>query len=96
MGNLQHGVSYCRHEGLDNYVAFDDSESKSQNMSDPLDGSASFMCNVSIGTIFGVYRRVSARKHSSKEDFYKKVRNRWRPVYCIWFLNNAGLWHGEE
>lgn len=36
---------------------------------DPLDGSSNIDVNVSIGTIFAIYRRVSAEGECSKEDF---------------------------
>ena len=40
---------------------------------DPLDGSSNIDANVSIGTIFGIYRRVSPRGHSAKdEDFLQE------------------------
>jgi fructose-1,6-bisphosphatase I len=64
MGVLQHGISCAgiASEELDDYVAFDDEISKKSNyvcLFDPLDGSANIDVNVSIGTIFSVYRRVS-------------------------------------
>jgi fructose-1,6-bisphosphatase I len=39
---------------------------------DPLDGSSNIDVNVSIGTIFGVYRRKSAAGAAVKEDFLRK------------------------
>ncbi|HEX5652678.1 MAG TPA: class 1 fructose-bisphosphatase [Chitinophagaceae bacterium] len=65
MGVLQHGISCAgiASEELDDYVAFDDEVSKKSKyvcLFDPLDGSANIDVNVSIGTIFGIYRRVSA------------------------------------
>ena len=64
MGVLQHGISCAgiASEELDDYVAFDDEVSKKSKyvcLFDPLDGSANIDVNVSIGTIFSVYRRVS-------------------------------------
>lgn len=64
MGVLQHGISCAgiASEELDDYVAFDDEISKKSKyvcLFDPLDGSANIDVNVSIGTIFSVYRRVS-------------------------------------
>lgn len=64
MGVLRHGISCAgiASEELDDYVAFDDEVSKKSKyvvLFDPLDGSANIDVNVSIGTIFSVYRRVS-------------------------------------
>src|SRR5918994_977724 len=64
MGVLQHGISCAgiASEELDDYVAFDDGISKKSKyvcLFDPLDGSANIDVNVSIGTIFSVYRRLS-------------------------------------
>jgi fructose-1,6-bisphosphatase I len=64
MGVLQHGISCAgiASEELDEYVAFEDvvsQKSKYVCLFDPLDGSANIDVNVSIGTIFSIYRRVS-------------------------------------
>jgi len=60
-------------EELDDFIAFDDDVSKNLKyvcMFDPLDGSGNIDVNVSIGTIFGVYRRVSPLGTlATKEDF---------------------------
>ncbi|HEV8084297.1 MAG TPA: class 1 fructose-bisphosphatase [Chitinophagaceae bacterium] len=63
-GVLQHGISCAgiASEELDNTVAFDNDISMSSKyicMFDPLDGSSNIDVNVSIGTIFSVYRRVT-------------------------------------
>ncbi|MFM2364173.1 MAG: hypothetical protein RLZZ316_3075 [Bacteroidota bacterium] len=63
-GVLQHGISCAgiASEELDEYVAFDDDVSKNSKyvcLYDPLDGSGNIDVNISIGTIFSVYRRVS-------------------------------------
>lgn len=39
---------------------------------DPLDGSSNIDVNVSIGTIFSIYRRVSENGRATKEDFLQK------------------------
>lgn len=64
MGVLRHGISCAGigSEELDSFVVFDDemsNKSKYVVMFDPLDGSANIDVNISIGTIFSVYRRVS-------------------------------------
>ena len=74
-GVLQHGISCAgiASEELDDYVAFDDDVSKNSKyvcLFDPLDGSGNIDVNVSIGTIFGIYRRVTPQGTiASKEDF---------------------------
>ncbi len=74
-GVLQHGISCAgiASEELDDYVAFDDDVSKNSKyvcLFDPLDGSGNIDVNVSIGTIFGIYRRVTPLGTiASKEDF---------------------------
>jgi fructose-1,6-bisphosphatase I len=66
MGALRHGISCAGigSEEMDEYVAFDDDASKQSKyvcLFDPLDGSGNIDVNVSIGTIFSVYRRVSEK-----------------------------------
>lgn len=61
---LRHGISCAgiASEELDDVVIFDNEISRNSKyicMFDPLDGSTNIDVNVSIGTIFSVYRRVS-------------------------------------
>jgi fructose-1,6-bisphosphatase I len=63
-GVLRHGISCAGvgSEEMDDLVIFDDevsNQSKYVVLFDPLDGSANIDVNVSIGTIFSVYRRVT-------------------------------------
>ena len=65
MGVLKHGISCAgiASEELDDMVVFDNEISRNSKyicMFDPLDGSTNIDVNVSIGTIFSVYRRLSA------------------------------------
>lgn len=57
-------------------ITFDDNLSKDAKyifLMDPLDGSSNIDVNVSIGTIFSIYRRVSKPGHRAKpEDFVQK------------------------
>ncbi|WP_153797130.1 class 1 fructose-bisphosphatase [Foetidibacter luteolus] len=75
MGVLRHGISCAgvASEEMDDIVVFDDEVSNNSKyvvMFDPLDGSGNFDINVSIGTIFGVYRRLSKPgTPCTKEDF---------------------------
>lgn len=66
MGVLKHGISCAgiASEELDDFIAFDDDvscNSKYVCLFDPLDGSGNIDVNVSIGTIFNVYRRKSLK-----------------------------------
>jgi fructose-1,6-bisphosphatase I len=63
-GALRHGISCAgiASEELDDMVVFEDDISRNSKyicMFDPLDGSTNIDVNVSIGTIFSVYRRVT-------------------------------------
>src|SRR5688500_5535200 len=75
MGVLQRDVSCAgiASEELDDFVAFDDDvrrNSKYICMFDPLDGSGNIDVNVSIGTIFSIYRRKSPLgTNVTQEDF---------------------------
>jgi fructose-1,6-bisphosphatase I len=89
-GVLQHGISCAgiASEELDDYIAFDDAESKKSKyvcLFDPLDGSGNIDVNVSIGTIFGVYRRVTAKgDKASKEDFLQKGTQQVAAGYIVY------------
>ncbi|MGG9972778.1 class 1 fructose-bisphosphatase [Ferruginibacter sp. SUN002] len=66
MGVLRHGINCAGigSEEMDDFVIFDDEismNSKYVCMFDPLDGSANIDVNVSIGTIFSVFKRVTER-----------------------------------
>jgi len=87
---LQHGVSCAgiASEEMDNYIAFNDPISKNSKyvcLFDPLDGSGNIDVNVSIGTIFGVYRRVTERGAiATKEDFLQKGVQQVAAGYIIY------------
>jgi len=51
---------------------------------DPLDGSSNIDVNVSIGTIFGIYRRVSTKGPGSLEDCLQKGRQLAAAGYVIY------------
>lgn len=64
MGALRNGISCAgvASEELDDYLAFDDEVSRNSKyvcLFDPLDGSGNIDVNVSIGTIFSIYRRIT-------------------------------------
>lgn len=90
MGVLQHGISCAGigSEELDDIVVFDDeisNKSKYVCLFDPLDGSSNIDVNVSIGTIFSVYRRVSELgKPATKEDFLQPGNKQVAAGYVIY------------
>lgn len=90
MGVLQHGISCAGigSEELDDVVIFDDeisNKSKYVCLFDPLDGSSNIDVNVSIGTIFSVYRRVSELgKPATKEDFLQPGNRQVAAGYVIY------------
>jgi fructose-1,6-bisphosphatase I len=90
MGVLQHGISCAgiASEELDDFVAFDDEVSKNSKyvcLFDPLDGSGNIDVNVSIGTIFSIYRRVSDRGTMvTREDFLQKGKNQVAAGYVVY------------
>ncbi len=89
-GVLRHGISCAgiASEELDDYVAFEDSVSRNSKYVvcfDPLDGSGNIDVNVSIGTIFGVYRRVSPKGSiATKEDFLQKGTQQVAAGYVVY------------
>lgn len=89
-GVLQHGISCAgiASEELDEFVAFNDPVSKNSKyvcLYDPLDGSGNIDVNVSIGTIFAVYRRVSEKGGiATKEDFLQPGRNMVAAGYIVY------------
>jgi len=90
MGVLRHGISCAGigSEELDEFVVFDDeisNNSKYVCLFDPLDGSGNIDVNVSIGTIFSVYRRVSPKgSPCTKEDFLQPGRNQVAAGYIVY------------
>jgi fructose-1,6-bisphosphatase I len=90
MGVLQHGISCAgiASEELDDYVAFDDEVSRKSKyvcLFDPLDGSANIDVNVSIGTIFSIYRRVSPLGSiATQEDFLQPGTQQVAAGYIVY------------
>ncbi len=89
-GVLQHGISCAGigSEELDEIVIFDDevsNKSKYVVMFDPLDGSSNIDVNVSIGTIFSVYKRVSELgKPCTQDDFLQSGSRQVAAGYIIY------------
>ncbi len=90
MGVLQHGISCAgiASEELDDYVAFDDEVSRKSKyvcLFDPLDGSANIDVNVSIGTIFSIYRRVTPLGSiATQEDFLQPGTQQVAAGYIVY------------
>jgi fructose-1,6-bisphosphatase I len=90
MGVLRHGISCAGigSEEMDDIVVFDDivsNQSKYVCLFDPLDGSANIDVNVSIGTIFSVFRRVSELgKPATKADFLQQGIKQVAAGYIIY------------
>lgn len=87
---LQHGISCAgiASEEMDDIVVFDDEISNNAKyvvMFDPLDGSGNIDVNISIGTIFSVYRRVSEQgKPCTLADFLQTGRNQVAAGYMVY------------
>jgi fructose-1,6-bisphosphatase I len=90
MGVLQHGISCAGigSEELDDFVAFNDTVSNNSKyvcLFDPLDGSGNIDVNVSIGTIFGVYKRISpVGQPVTREDFLQPGINQVAAGYIVY------------
>jgi fructose-1,6-bisphosphatase I len=87
---LQRGVSCAgiASEELDDFVGFDDElcrQSKYVVVLDPLDGSSNIDVNISIGTIFGVYRRKTEKGlRCERTDFLQKGEKLIAAGYIIY------------
>jgi fructose-1,6-bisphosphatase I len=90
MGVLKHGISCAGigSEEMDDFVVFDDEVSNNSKyvvLFDPLDGSGNIDVNVSIGTIFSVYRRVSELgKPCTREDFLQPGNKQVAAGYVVY------------
>ena len=75
-------------EENDSYIAFDDSvnnDAKYVVLIDPLDGSSNIDVNVSVGTIFSVFRRKSDKGTPVQlDDFLQKGDNQVASGYLIY------------
>ncbi len=90
MGVLRHGISCAGigSEELDDFIGFDDEVSKGSKyvcLFDPLDGSGNIDVNVSIGTIFSIYRRVTPiGTVAQKEDFLQPGTKQVAAGYIVY------------
>ena len=87
---LENGGEACgiASEENDDFVAFDNERSKQGKyivVFDPLDGSSNIDVNVSIGTIFSIYRRKSeVGQEAQLDDFLQKGRDQVAAGYVIY------------
>lgn len=72
-------------EELEDFIAFDNSQGAKYIVAfDPLDGSSNIDVNVTIGTIFSIYRRVSLSGTCIAEDFLQKGTEQVAAGYVIY------------
>ena len=75
-------------EELEDFVAFDDDihkEAKYVVLMDPLDGSSNIDVDITVGTIFSIYRRISPEgTRVTKEDFPQSGENQVAAGYLIY------------
>lgn len=74
-------------EENDDFLPFENKESRDAKYVatfDPLDGSSNIDVNVSIGTIFSIYRRVSTEGAGKLEDFLQKGTEQVAAGYVIY------------
>ena len=87
---LEKGGEVCgiASEENEDFVAFDNSKSKKGSyvvLFDPLDGSSNIDVNVSIGTIFSIYQRVSQKGSlSTLEDMLQTGTNQVAAGYVLY------------
>jgi fructose-1,6-bisphosphatase I len=90
MGVLRHGISCAGigSEEMEDVVVFDDevsNHSKYICLFDPLDGSGNIDVNVSIGTVFSIYRRISEKgRPCTRQDFLQSGVNQVAAGYIIY------------
>ncbi|HUR11792.1 MAG TPA: class 1 fructose-bisphosphatase [Flavitalea sp.] len=90
MGVLKHGISCAgiASEELDDFIAFNDEVSNNSKyvcLFDPLDGSGNIDVNVSIGTIFTVYRRITPKGTPvALEDFLQPGHKQVAAGYIVY------------
>ncbi|MBK9108133.1 MAG: class 1 fructose-bisphosphatase [Saprospiraceae bacterium] len=75
-------------EELEDYISFDNVINRKHKyvvMVDPLDGSSNIDVNISVGTIFGIYKRISeAGQALELSDFLQRGRNLVAAGYILY------------
>ncbi len=86
-------------EEEDDFISINSNDEQHQNkyvvLIDPLDGSSNIDVNVSVGTIFSVYRRITpVGTPVQLEDFLQPGKQSGCcGIYCLWNFHYAGLYH---
>lgn len=89
INSFKYGGQVCgiASEENDDFLAIDNQSSEKGKyiaVFDPLDGSSNIDVNVSIGTIFSIYRRVSSDGPAQLEDFLQKGTKQVAAGYVIY------------
>ncbi len=89
INSFRYGGQVCgiASEENDEFLSFDDGtahKGKYIAVFDPLDGSSNIDVNVSIGTIFSIYRRVSEEGPVQLEDFLQKGTEQVAAGYVVY------------
>jgi hypothetical protein len=87
-------------EEEENFIAFDSEKNRNAKyivLTDPLDGSSNIDVNVSVGTIFSIYRRGGAGGHAGDAGGLPAAGPRagGRRLCGVWFFHDAGLHHRQ-
>ena len=78
-------VAAAASEENDDFVVLNDNEKGKYVVTfDPLDGSSNIDVNVSIGTIFSVYKRISETGNASEKDFLRKGSEQLLAGYVLY------------
>mgnify|MGYP003828711065 CR=1 FL=1 len=84
-------------EENDEIIIFDDDLSLEGNYVvciDPLDGSSNIDVNVSIGSIFSIYHRLTPEGSKATERlFATRHQTGGRRIYHLWLVDHAGVHH---
>ncbi len=89
INSFKYGGQVCgiTSEENDNFLPFEHKNSingKYVAIFDPLDGSSNIDVNVSIGTIFSIYRRISTEGTAQEKDFLQKGTKQVAAGYVIY------------
>jgi len=81
-------------EEEDDFIIFDDEKHSDSNyvvLMDPLDGSSNIDVNVSVGTIFSIYRRVTPVGTPPQLEDFLQPGNK-QVAAGMWFMEAAPCW----
>jgi fructose-1,6-bisphosphatase I len=92
---LRNGGEVCAviTEEQDKIIYTDNDDGKYVVAIDPLDGSSNIDVNVSIGTIFSVYRRKTPTGTRATLEDARRTQPSCRRIYFIWLFNDFGLYY---